>query len=137
MRISPISLRTFYLTNKREIDILQKQGKCNMITLWIDTHDISLEILLFKDEVLLDKITRNESLNHSTICIPTLVELLERNKLTMHDINDIIVVNGPGSFTGVRIGVTIAKTLAYSLNIPIRSVTSIEVLQKDKMNRET
>ena len=137
MRISPISLRTFYLTNKREIDILQKQGKCNMITLWIDTHDISLEILLFKDEVLLDKITRNESLNHSTICIPTLVELLERNKLTVHDINDIIVVNGPGSFTGVRIGVTIAKTLAYTLNIPIRSVTSIEVLQNDKMDRET
>ena len=122
------------MTNKREIDILQKQGKCNMITLWIDTHDISLEILLFKDEHLLDKITYKESLNHSTVCIPILVELLERNQLTVQDINDIIVVNGPGSFTGVRIGVTIAKTLAYTRNIPIRTVTSLEVLLKDKMD---
>lgn len=104
-----------------------------MITLWIDTHDISLEILLFKEEALLDRIVCSESLNHSTVCIPILVELLERNKLTVHDISDIIVVNGPGSFTGVRIGVTIAKTLAYTLNIPIRSITSLDVFHKDKM----
>ena len=125
-------LRTFYLTNKREIDILQKQGECNMITLWIDTHDISLELLLLKDNILLDKITKTESLNHSTICIPALVELLKRNQLDIHDIDDIIVINGPGSFTGVRIGVTIAKTLAYTLKIPIRPATSLEVLLKDE-----
>ena len=128
-------LGTFYLTNKREIDILQKQGKCNMITLWIDTHDISLELLLLKDDVLLDKITKNETLNHSTICIPTLIELLKRNQLDIHDIDDIIVINGPGSFTGVRIGVTIAKTLAYTLNIPIRTTTSLEVLLKDETSK--
>ena len=40
----------------------------------------------------------------------------------------IVVCNGPGSFTGVRLGVTIAKTLAHTLNIPIRTITSLECL---------
>jgi tRNA threonylcarbamoyladenosine biosynthesis protein TsaB len=53
--------------------------------------------------------------------------LLEQEQINIHDINDIVVVNGPGSFTGVRIGVTIAKTLAFTLNIPIRTVTSLEL----------
>jgi peptidase M22, glycoprotease ydiC len=43
-------------------------------------------------------------------------------------LNDIIVVNGPGSFTGVRTGVTVAKTLSYLLNIPIKTVSYLEII---------
>ena len=41
-----------------------------------------------------------------------------------------MVVNGPGSFTGIRIGVTLAKIMAYSLNIPITTITSLEAMSK-------
>ena len=53
---------------------------------------------------------------------PAIKELIDEQKL-----DEIIVVNGPGSFTGVRLGVTIAKTLAYTLNIPIKTISSLEV----------
>ena len=44
------------------------------------------------------------------------------------DIEKIVVAKGPGSYTGVRIGVTIAKTLAWTLNIPLVGISSLEVL---------
>lgn len=52
--------------------------------------------------------------------------MLKEINITLQELDDIIVVNGPGSFTGERLGVTIAKTLAYTLKIPIRTITSIE-----------
>ena len=54
--------------------------------------------------------------------------MLENNKLTPHDIDEIVCVRGPGSFTGLRIGVTIAKTMAYFLNKKLYSTSSLEVM---------
>ncbi len=98
-----------------------------MNTLFIDTHGEMVVLALYKSERLIKKKEGTERQDHSTICMPLLVELLTEEKITIHDINDIVVVNGPGSFTGVRIGVTIAKTLAYTLKIPIRTITSLEL----------
>lgn len=96
-----------------------------MKTLFIDTH--SEKVLLgICNESKLTIIEKTSEKSHSEIVIPSLNELLENTKLTLNDIDEIIVVNGPGSFTGVRIGVTIAKTIAYSLNIPIKTITSLE-----------
>lgn len=60
--------------------------------------------------------------------MPMIKELLEEHNINKNELNQIEVVNGPGSFTGVRIGVTIAKTLAYTLNIPIKTISSIHSL---------
>ena len=65
-------------------------------------------------------------MNHSIHTIPMIDEILKNNNILPSNLNEIIVVNGPGSFTGVRIGVTIAKTLAYTLNIPIKTITSLK-----------
>ena len=98
-----------------------------MFSLFIDTHDTTVLLALYKDEKLVNKIEVNNSKAHSEITIPTLLSLLEQVDITINNISDIVVVNGPGSFTGERLGVTIAKTLAYSLNIPIRTITSLEM----------
>ena len=97
-----------------------------MYTLFISTFDKYIQIALLKDnEVLTHEI--KESLNsHSVHTMPMIKEILENNKLTPKDLKGIEVVNGPGSFTGVRIGVTIAKTLAFTLNIPIKTISSLE-----------
>lgn len=100
-----------------------------MNTLLIDTHDRELLLAIYKDEKLKWKKEIKEQLDHSTVCMPSLVALLNEASLTIHDINDIVVVNGPGSFTGVRLGVTIAKILSYTLQIPIRSITSLELYE--------
>ena len=96
-----------------------------MITLFIDTHSSRLLIGLLKDDKVVDKISKEER-SHSEHIMPSIEALLESNNIDVKDINKIIVVNGPGSFTGVRLGVTIAKTLAFTLKAEICPISSLE-----------
>lgn len=96
-----------------------------MFSLFIDTHFDEVVLVLFKDGMVLDKIILNSGYKHSVVTLPSIKELIERNNINKSDIREIIVVVGPGSFTGVRIGVTIAKTLAYSLNSSIKEIDSL------------
>lgn len=98
-----------------------------MYSLLIDTHDKDINLALYKNDLILDKNIKESERHHSDFIMPMLKELLDRNNITVKDISEIYVVNGPGSFTGVRLGVTIAKTLAYTLNIPIKTITSLEM----------
>lgn len=98
-----------------------------MYTLFIDTHDRDLIIGLYKDGKVISEERKESMRNHSDFTMPLIEKILSDNNLNVKELNEIIVVNGPGSFTGVRIGVTIAKTLAYTLNIPIKSITSLEM----------
>lgn len=99
-----------------------------MYSLFVDTHDKDIIIALFKDGEVLESSIKTSERHHSDYTMPMLKSILNNNNLTVHDLNEILVVNGPGSFTGVRIGVTIAKTLAYTLDIPIKTITSLECL---------
>lgn len=70
--------------------------------------------------------------NHSIYTVPLIEEILKDNKITTKELNEIIVIDGPGSFTGVRLGITVAKMLAYTLNIKIKAISSIEALAAGK-----
>ena len=97
-----------------------------MYTLFISTFDKIITIGLLKNGKVISELTKESSKNHSIHTMPMIDEILKINNLLPSYLNEIIVVNGPGSFTGVRIGVTIAKTLAYTLNIPIKTITSLK-----------
>ena len=97
-----------------------------MYTLFISTFDKLITIGLLKNGEIIDKKIKESDRNHSIYVMPMIEEILSVNELTPSYLNEIIVVNGPGSFTGVRLGVTIAKTLAYTLDIPIKTITSLE-----------
>ncbi len=99
-----------------------------MYTLLIDTHMANVILVLFKNGKIQKQINEVSFQSHSVITMPLLKELLENAKISVRDLNDIIVINGPGSFTGVRIGVTIAKTISYCLNTSIRAISSLEAL---------
>ena len=99
-----------------------------MYSLFIDTHDIEIIIALYKDDKLVDSIIKKSTRHHSEYIMPTIRDIISNNGIEVKDLGQIFVVNGPGSFTGVRLGVTIAKTLAYTLNIPIKTITSLEVI---------
>lgn len=70
----------------------------------------------------------------STMALTTMVTMLEEKNIKPSDIDKIILVNGPGSFTGCRIGITIAKTFAWSLNIPITTISSLEAMALSNEN---
>ncbi len=55
----------------------------------------------------------------SQILLPLIIDLLKENNLSVKDINEIEVYPGPGSFTGLRVGVSIASALSFALNIPV------------------
>lgn len=57
-----------------------------------------------------------------------LAKAFEETGLNIRDIDKIFIVNGPGSFTGIRVGVTIAKTIGYCLNIPLIPISELELL---------
>ena len=65
---------------------------------------------------------------HSALLIPTIIELLQKQSLTMQDLDAIGVNIGPGSFTGIRASATVARTLGQNLNIPIVGIPSLEIL---------
>lgn len=96
-----------------------------MISLFIDTSLSDVSIALVKDENLLSIIHNNIPGEHSIYVSKYIEDILKENSLSPKDVNEIIVVNGPGSFTGIRIGVTIAKMFAYLQNIRIVTITSL------------
>lgn len=96
-----------------------------MYTLFISTFNELITIGLLKDGKQIDILEKTSNRNHSVYVMPMINDILNNNDIKANYLNEIIVVNGPGSFTGVRIGVVIAKTLAYTLDIPIKTITSL------------
>ncbi|MBE6157044.1 MAG: tRNA (adenosine(37)-N6)-threonylcarbamoyltransferase complex dimerization subunit type 1 TsaB [Firmicutes bacterium] len=93
------------------------------MNLFIDTHLNDVRIILFENnQIIKERIIEGEQQN-SKLIMPIIKKVLDKRIP-----ETIIVVNGPGSFTGVRLGVTIAKTLAYTMKIPIRTITALECL---------
>jgi tRNA threonylcarbamoyladenosine biosynthesis protein TsaB len=98
-----------------------------MKSLLIDTSDQVLSIAV-TDEVILGEINLNIKRTHSETLMPYIADLLNLVKVKKNDLERIVVSNGPGSYTGVRIGVTVAKTLAVALNLPLHTVSSLFVM---------
>lgn len=97
-----------------------------MISMFIDTSLSDVSIALVKDRKLLSKINNNIPGQHSIYVTKYIDDILKENKLSPKDVDEIVVVNGPGSFTGIRIGVTIAKMFAYLQSIRIISITTLK-----------
>ena len=92
--------------------------------LFIDTHSELITIALKNNDKLFIK-TKESEYSHSVFTMPMIEEIFKENKLDVKDLKKIIVVNGPGSFTGIRIGLSIAKTIAYALKIDINTISSL------------
>lgn len=99
-----------------------------MRILYIDTSSSYLYAGIAEDDKLLCEVKKEFGTSLSEEALPEIVSLFTKTNLTAKDIDKIIVVNGPGSFTGIRIGITIAKVYAWSLNIPITTITSLEAM---------
>ncbi|MFC5592126.1 tRNA (adenosine(37)-N6)-threonylcarbamoyltransferase complex dimerization subunit type 1 TsaB [Sporosarcina soli] len=99
-----------------------------MIWLGIDTANTPLSVAIVKDGQLLAEENAAMAINHSLRAMPAIEELFTKVGMRPADIDAIAVSEGPGSYTGVRIGVTIAKTLAWTLQKPLYGLSSLKVL---------
>ena len=107
-----------------------------MISLFIDTASTKLILLVFKDkeQISFDCIDSNNDLSGKVL--DYLDKNLKNINLKISDIDQIYVVNGPGSFTGIRVGITIAKTIAYSLNKPIYTISELQLLATTETDKK-
>ncbi len=80
----------------------------------LNRYDFSLG--LFDDQLIMETF---DTQDQSQDLLPQIDLFLKNNKITLQDLTAIFVDLGPGSYTGIRVGVTIANTLAWSLNIPV------------------
>jgi tRNA threonylcarbamoyl adenosine modification protein YeaZ len=93
----------------------------------IDTSTDTASLALTNDDEVLAEVTWRCGQNHATQLLPQLSHLLKQAGLSLQSVSCIIVAIGPGSFNGLRVGISTAKGLAFSLVIPLVGISTLEV----------
>jgi tRNA threonylcarbamoyl adenosine modification protein YeaZ len=92
----------------------------------IDTSTDTAGLALVENGRVLAELTWNCGKNHTVQLLPNLNYLLEQNSLSLESADCIIVARGPGSYNGLRVGISTARGLAYSLGIPVVGISTLE-----------
>lgn len=96
-----------------------------MITLFLDTSLKTAIIAIVKDNSILYEFKKEYNQDMSKYLVNEINNAFQKVHLKPTDLTNIVVAIGPGSFTGVRMGLTVAKTMAYALNIELFSISSL------------
>ena len=99
-----------------------------MIVLSIDSSSKVATVALLNDDTLLGEYVINDKREHSVLLMPMIENLLKDCELTINDIDGFVVSKGPGSFTGLRIGMATVKGLSFGANKPYISLSSLDGL---------
>ena len=100
-----------------------------MVTVLLDSSNTNLSVGVARDNLLLECISYEAWQRQSEYMILELDKLFTKYGIKKDDISDVIVAKGPGSYTGVRIAITIAKTMATALDAKLYAVSSLRVLK--------
>ncbi len=99
-----------------------------MKTLYVDTSSSWLYAGLVEDDQLLDCIKEELKTDLSTLALDHIAKMLERKQVKPDEIDEFVIVTGPGSFTGIRIGLTIVKTWAWAKEKTVYPISSLEAM---------
>lgn len=99
-----------------------------MLILGIDTSSSIGSIALRSEAGVIGLMTVSVDLTHSEGLMPAIDALLQRTRRSVHDITAVACVSGPGSYTGLRVGIASAQGIAFAHSLPCVSVNSLEVL---------
>ena len=99
----------------------------------IDTSSKALTLAILEDETLLAQMTLNIKKNHSITLMPAIDFLMNSLDMKPTDLDRIVVAQGPGSYTGLRMAVATAKTLAHTLKIELVGVSSLLALVPEQV----
>jgi len=101
----------------------------------IETSTDVCSVSLCKDNKVVSLRENKEGLNHAKMLTLFVDELLKENKLDIKDLDAIGVSKGPGSYTGLRIGVSTAKGLCYGAQIPLIAISTLQAMSVDAINK--
>ena len=107
-----------------------------MKILAVDTSATSASVCVAQEDKIIGEFSINTALTHSQTLIPMIEQLAEKTGVTLDNIDAIAVNAGPGSFTGVRIGVAAVKGIAFSRNIPCVSVSTLESMAYNMLDND-
>ncbi|NLG51773.1 MAG: tRNA (adenosine(37)-N6)-threonylcarbamoyltransferase complex dimerization subunit type 1 TsaB [Chloroflexi bacterium] len=93
----------------------------------IDTATRFASVALYNDSGVVAESSWRSANNHSVELAPAIAEMMARQKLTPQDLEAVAIAKGPGSFTGLRIGMSIAKGLCLALDIPIIGIPTLDI----------
>ena len=105
-----------------------------MKILAVDTSSKLCSVAILEDTNLIKKLELDNGLTHSETLMPLIQQLLNECSLSLNNIDLLVSDIGPGSFTGIRIGVSSCKAFSDSLNIPCVGISSLEVLAYNIQN---
>lgn len=96
------------------------------LLLHLETSTDTCSVCISNNETIIDCEETHNSKSHASLLAVFIDELLKRNQLTYKNIDAVVVSCGPGSYTGLRIGVATAKGLCFALNVPLISVPTLQ-----------
>lgn len=99
-----------------------------MRLLSIESSAKSASVALTEDGRLLSQFFQNTALTHSRTLLPMADDLLKNMEMSVEDIDEFAVARGPGSFTGIRIGIAAVKGMAFALDKPCIGVSTLEAM---------
>ena len=102
-----------------------------MKILAVDTSSEICSVAILENDNVIVENSLNDGKTHSENLMTIMENTLEENKIKLSDIDLIACSVGPGSFTGIRIGVSSIKAIAEVLDVPVAAVTSLEALAKN------
>ena len=100
-----------------------------MYSLLLDSSNTNLSVGLAQDHQLIDEISYEAWQKQSEFMVAEIDKLLKKHAVQRSEIAFVVVSKGPGSYTGIRIALTIAKTIVFALNIPLYLVSSLQVMK--------
>lgn len=107
-----------------------------MKVLAFDTSNQALTAALTEDDRIINELITTNNKNHSVTLMPAIQQLMAEAGWQPLDLDRIVTAQGPGSYTGLRIGVTTAKTLAYTLKKELVGISSLATIAANARNRQ-
>ena len=96
--------------------------------LFVDSATATLVVAIVIDGEIKYKYNKRVDKDMSSNLMPVVEEAFQVSGIKPNELDKIFAVNGPGSFTGIRVGLTVAKTMAWALKIPVVPISSLEVI---------
>jgi tRNA threonylcarbamoyladenosine biosynthesis protein TsaB len=101
----------------------------------IDTALTTASVSLAREGVPLMTLANDQSRDHAAWLHEAIQDLTQQNNITVRDLDAVGISNGPGSYTGLRIGLSAAKGICYSLRIPLLLISTLELMAVAALNR--
>jgi tRNA threonylcarbamoyl adenosine modification protein YeaZ len=101
--------------------------------LFIDTSQDKTIIALGKDERIISRKIWQTRYQQSETLLPAINQLLKKNRFSLKNLTSLIVNSGPGSYTGLRVGIATANALSFGLKIPLIEIKNIQKMGMRKL----